>query len=366
MEVINIFLAGSTKLEKERNLIRSCANKLQADNCAKGRRLAINITTFENFSSAISDIKAQKLYDDYIHSDADYAMFVFDDEVGGISKHEFDIAYDAFSMSKRPTLYIYFKKADSYCPEYEEIRTLLEHSENYFQEYDDFQHLSQMIDSHLREIIDPSIEKIIIDSHRGKGYLTLISDKACSVTENGSILTELIPEIPSVVELTDGMHVLKFESNDSSETIEKAVRIIRDNKRTIEVHFPLPFKVISKPNPVYYIAGAIVLALLVSILFLPKPHGTIDESYAPDEVMNIGGDKYQLALEAIEHGDSTKAVELLKTVINAEPAFTDPYIQLAAIYIEQGEMEKARALLTAVLQQDSDNQWANDLYESIN
>ena len=145
MEVINIFLAGSTRLAKERNLIRSCANKLQADNCAKGRQIAINITTFENFNSAITDKSAQKQYDDYINTVADYAMFIFDDQVGDISRHEFNVAYEAFSRSNRPALYIYFKKTDSYCPQYEEIRKFLEHTDNYFQEYDDLHNLFHLI-----------------------------------------------------------------------------------------------------------------------------------------------------------------------------------------------------------------------------
>lgn len=69
-------------MEAERNLVRSYANKIQADQCAKGNDIAINITTFENFSSAITEVKAQDLYDAYIHSEADYAMFIFNNQVG--------------------------------------------------------------------------------------------------------------------------------------------------------------------------------------------------------------------------------------------------------------------------------------------
>ena len=84
MEIVNIFLAGSTKMEAERNLVRSYANKIQADQCAKGNDIAINITTFENFCAAITEVKAQDLYDAYIHSEADYAMFIFNNQVGEI------------------------------------------------------------------------------------------------------------------------------------------------------------------------------------------------------------------------------------------------------------------------------------------
>ena len=164
MEIINIFLAGSIKLEAERNLVRTYANKIQADQCAKDRDIAINITTFENFSSAITETKAQELYDAYIHTEADYAMFIFDNEVGGISKHEFEIAFDSFKNNNKPRLYVYFKKSNNYCSEYEEIRQLLMDSNNYFLEYDNLNHLTMMINNHLIEIVDLILEEIIRNS----------------------------------------------------------------------------------------------------------------------------------------------------------------------------------------------------------
>lgn len=368
MEVINIFLAGSTRLAKERNLIRSCANKLQADNCAKGRQIAINITTFENFNSAITDKSAQKQYDDYINTVADYAMFIFDNQVGDISRHEFNVAYEAFSRSNRPALYIYFKKTDSYCPQYEEIRKFLEHTDNYFQEYDDFHNLSQMIDSHLREIIEPSVEKIIIDSYKGKGRLTFISNRDCRVTENHSNVAELSANVPLSVQMTEGAHTFLFNAFDSSDSLEKEVNVIRETGRKVEVFFPVQTVPAPKPKPrsMYYIFGAVIVAFLVSIWLVPAPMNRYDDNYSPDEISSLGGYKYQLALEAIEHGDYTKAVELLKTVINAEPTFPDPYIHLAAIYINQDEVEKARELLVTALELNPESSWATDLYDSIN
>lgn len=366
MEVINIFLAGSTKLVKERELIRSCANKLQADNCAKGRDIAINITTFENFSGAITDVKAQEQYDDYIHSEADFAMFVFDNHVGKISKHEFEVAYDAFCKNKRPSLYIYFQKAETYSSDYAEIRTLLEHTNNYFQEYEDIYHLSRMIETHLREIIEPRIEKIIIDTHKDKGYVTILSECPCVVMENDDDIAAVDANVPCELLLTEGLHVLKFSSTDSSESFERTVRVIKDVKRKIYVQFPSHVPPKPARNTIYYIISAIVLALVISICLLPKPHYDEYDNYLYEEIENIGSDKYQLALDAMERGDYTKAVELFKTVINSEPEFPDAYIHLASIYIDQGEWDKANDLLVTALELNPDSHYANQLYDSIN
>lgn len=367
MEVINIFLAGSTKLEVQRNLVRSCANKLQADNCAKGRNIVINITTFENFSSAITNVKAQELYDAYIHSDADYAMFIFDDEVGGISMHEFNVAYDAFEQSNRPALYIYFRKSDDYCAEYKEIRNLLENTNNYFLEYTDLSDLAKMIDNHLREIIEPSIEKIIIDAQKEKGYLTLIADTECHITENGVKIADIKPDTPHCVELAVGVHTMIFIDKVSSRIIEKRIRVIKDNYRTINVNFVQaePESAHKKNYTLYYILSALFVILTTLIIVYSTYRDSYMEVYPPDEIEAAGGKEFQDALLAIEQGDVTMAIELLQTVINFEPNFADPYIHLASIYIQQGNTDKAKELLLTALSLNPDSPWGNELYESI-
>lgn len=368
MEVVNIFLAGSTQLEAMRTLIRTCANKLQADNCAKGRNIAINITTFENFNSAISKVKAQELYDAYIHSEADYAMFVFDDEVGRISKHEFNVAYDACKHNNRPTLYVYFKKSATYCPEYTEIRHLLENTSHYFKEYNDTYEFSAMIDSHLREMIEPNIEKIILNSHKAKGQLELITNRACIVTENSSIVTNTEANTPSKVELSEGLHILEFKERTGSKTIERKIRVIKDTKRNIEVLFPTNIQQKRNDNSIYYIVVAMLIAA-IAVICIHKISRIIsdepDPFYYPDERKDPGGEKYQLALTYLEKGNIPMAVELLQAVINSEPDFADPYIHLAHIYIQQENIVKAQELLTKALELNPNSEWASKLYNSI-
>ena len=361
MEIINIFLAGSTKMNAQRNLVRSCANKLQADNCAKGRDIAVNITTFENFTSGITEVKAQVVYDSYIHSVADYAMFIFDNEVGGISKHEFEVAFDAFKSSGKPALYIYFKESGEYCSEYAEIRTLMIDSENYFVEYKDLVHLSSVIESHLREIIEPRIEKIIVNSHKAKGLLSFVANKTCSVVENESIIAEIVSGVSKTVELTEGIHVLYFKDTALQKTIKRDVRVVKDSKRVVEVEFPQE-SVPSKNNKglLFFFFMVLVVIFVMGLISVID-----DDKYIPDVMPDLGGEKYRYALIAIEEGNTTMAIEHLQNVINDEPSFADPYIHLANIYMQQGDVEKAKGLLDKALELNPDSNWANELYKSI-
>lgn len=365
MEIVNIFLAGSTRLEAHRNIIRSCANKLQADNNSKGRNIAINITTFENFTSAITGVSAQELYDAYIRTEADFAMFVFDNEIGGISKHEFDVAFETFKRSNKPQLYIYFKKDAQYCDEYQSIREQLLGTSNYFIEYDDISHFSKIIDSHLREIIDSRIERIIISSYKENGYLALASNKRCSVSENNVVITDLIPDSPCMVQMSEGLHCLCFKELSSSNVIERKVRVIRNSKRSVQVVFPSAAPTPSS-NYAYFILSAVFVVLVAGIVVLVMQNADSAAPYTPDETVVAGGDKYQYALQAIEQGNTVMAEELLQNVVNGEPLFADPYIHLAAIYIQQGNTEKARELLLKALRIEPHHQWANDMLESIN
>ncbi|MBR0340563.1 MAG: tetratricopeptide repeat protein [Alistipes sp.] len=362
MEIINIFLAGSTSMESERNLVRTCANKLQADQCAKGRDIAINITTFENFNSAITEVKAQELYDEYIHSEADYAMFIFDNSVGGISKHEFDVAYDAFKNNDKPKLYVYFKKSDNYCTEYEEIRQLLIHSSNYFREYNNFTHLSTIISDHLREIIDTIIEKIIIKSYRKKGRLTLIANRDCEVYEKQEKIFNLKYSTPHTHELTEGIHLMTFKDRESQETIDRKIQVLGNATRKVEVLF--------KNEPTknftlgYFLVAAIIIFAFASYIKFKdvQPEENIELQLVQSNDTNIyGGQIYQEALKEIEKGNYTLAINKLQTVINNDAQFADAHIHLANIYIKQGNYKDANDHLDIALEINPDSPWANEL-----
>lgn len=381
MEIVNIFLAGSTKMEAERNLVRSYANKIQADQCAKGNDIAINITTFENFSSAITEVKAQDLYDAYIHSEADYAMFIFNNQVGEISKHEFDIAFNAFESNEKPKLYIYFKKSDNYCPEYQEIRLLLENTRNYFREYEDFSHLTMLVKDHLSEIIEPINEKIIIEKHKPKGRIKLYSNKKCSVFEGQGKLTDLLPSTPNIIELPEGVYTIMFKEYESAQTINRKIRVIKDNLRTIEISFPNTqphsqtlFKVLNDTEPrlnrwtfIGRICIVVICGIIISTLvYNEKQRSTEPEPHISDQVMTRGGANYQNAVQAIKEKQFDVAIELLNTVIYNDPDFADPYVHLASVYIETGDYQRAKEMLDIALKLNPNSNWAKRLQNRIN
>lgn len=54
---------------------------------------------------------------------------------------------------------------------------------------------------------------------------------------------------------------------------------------------------------------------------------------------------YALALEHYQLGNVADAVELLECVHNDNPDYVPTYYQLASIYIEQNQPDKARALI---------------------
>lgn len=372
MKIINIFLAGSLKMVAERNLVRSIANKIQADQCAKGRDIAINITTFENFNSAIMQVSAQESYDNYIHSDADYAMFIFDNEVGGISKHEFDIAFDASKKNNKPKLYVYFKKSDNYCKDYEEIRQLLIGTNNYFLVYNDFVHLSMMLNNHLLEIIDVALEEIILKSYKKKGYLTLVTNCDCSVYEGDDKLADTQSSKPRKIELTEGIHCLSFKDNESSRMLVRKIHIQENNPRTIKIRFSNENNN-KKPsgnsfNIWHFILTALVIiatTILIVRIEMKETDIIIDDKYLTDEYAGRGGQTYQEALSEMQNGNLMLAADKLQIVINKDPDFADPYIHLASIYIQQNNYEDAKALLNTALTLNPNSEWAKRLKVSI-
>lgn len=56
---------------------------------------------------------------------------------------------------------------------------------------------------------------------------------------------------------------------------------------------------------------------------------------------------YALALEYNNMGNVDDAVELLESIRFDDPGYTPTYYQLGAIYLEQGENEKARDVIEA-------------------
>ena len=246
-----------------------------------------------------------------------------------------------------------------------------------------------LVKDHLSEIAEPVIEKIIIDKHTAKGYLTFKTNSNCSIFENEKKLAELNINSPQTVEFTEGMHCLTFKDEDSTTIIERKIKVLPRNTRTIEIIFPknsIPTTpTITKPSTQpqteskvkisskwYYIFAVIFISAICASPMcnfiqnhIISPHDDIIDPPHDDIIDPPGGQTYQDALQYINNGKLQYAAELLLTVINQEPDFADPYIHLANIYIDQGKHEEAQSLLDTALILNPDSEWAKKLQRSI-
>lgn len=90
---INVFVAGAKVLKRERDAVISALNHIT--NCSS-RDYVFRVKTYEDFDRSLSNEGRQKEYNDYISNDAEYAIFILDSAVGGITMEEFEVAMNAY------------------------------------------------------------------------------------------------------------------------------------------------------------------------------------------------------------------------------------------------------------------------------
>ena len=152
---LEIFLAGSKKLDKQRDIIRNQVMQWNANRSVNSHDDDTCVVyTFENFCDSITGdgLTSQERYNKFIRERADIAFFVLYDEINEKTKEEFDTAYESCMNSKRraPDLIVFSHKSSSN-KEIEEIRKQLTEVEKYFKEYDS--------DENLKEQIGPVLDK---------------------------------------------------------------------------------------------------------------------------------------------------------------------------------------------------------------
>ena len=218
-------------------------------------------------------------------------------------------------------------------------------------------------------MLDPIVEKIIIDSCKGKGRLTLTANSDCTVTENGIQTAILSANIPYTSEFTEGVHTLSFQERTSSKIIERKIKVMVNSTRNIRVEFEAEKHVSTAAETnskvAYFIIPAILILVIGALLKFSSMQNAQDEY--PDDIIELsGGEMYQQALRAIDEEQYSLAVELLTTVITNEPTFAAPYIHLASIHYNQyNNIDKALEMVNSALELDPANSWANDLRDRI-
>ena len=63
--------------------------------------------TYEDFDRSLTEEGRQKEYNDYLSNDAEYAIFILDSKVGGITFKEFEVAMKAYRTKREPEIFVY-------------------------------------------------------------------------------------------------------------------------------------------------------------------------------------------------------------------------------------------------------------------
>lgn len=160
-----IFIAGSKKLEVERDACRSVCSKLQ------NSWGTILTKTFEDFSETISEEGHQNEYNNFIRKEADLVIFIFSGSVGNITRTEYQQAYESFKHSKRPKILVYFDKQNSDSEDVLQLKKELNDNNQYYQEYENLEQLKSKVRNHINKIL---IEKNKVQKRDNSEGLRLV------------------------------------------------------------------------------------------------------------------------------------------------------------------------------------------------
>lgn len=137
---LNIFIAGSKDLYHERNVVRS-----QLQQISNRTKIAFSCYTYEDFSRDFVENGQQAEYNKFIANQADFAVFIIDGKIGGITFDEFNVAMSAFKNNGKPRIFTYCKDTDSNNPEIRHIINEINENHQYYCDYQDIYHLEHCI-----------------------------------------------------------------------------------------------------------------------------------------------------------------------------------------------------------------------------
>ncbi|MBR6591812.1 MAG: hypothetical protein IKK81_04210 [Prevotella sp.] len=109
-QTINVFVAGAKVLKRERDAVISALTHITNNS---SRDYVFRVKTYEDFDISLSDEGRQKEYNEYISNDTEYAIFVLDSTVGGITLEEFEVAMNAYRTRRRPEIFVYSRMPNS-------------------------------------------------------------------------------------------------------------------------------------------------------------------------------------------------------------------------------------------------------------
>lgn len=133
MKTVKIFLASSAELDLDKEKVELLISRKNKDYTKK--RVFLELTTWKDFISAMTEEHSQERYNEYIRS-CDIAIFLFHKVLGKFTKLEFDTAHEAFLKSaahpKKPLIYTFFKKDKNEAAEITEIKKYIDGLEHFY------------------------------------------------------------------------------------------------------------------------------------------------------------------------------------------------------------------------------------------
>ena len=121
---LKCFIAGAKSLERERDAIIAGINDLNISN--KCTNSSIECYTFKNFNSIMTKEGQQFAYNNFIKNEANIVVFVLNDVLGGITKEEFDVAYETLMLNdyRQPAIFVFSNKENEGIAENKDIADL--------------------------------------------------------------------------------------------------------------------------------------------------------------------------------------------------------------------------------------------------
>lgn len=131
---IKCFIAGSTKLETERNALRS--GIAQTHNSWRGKNFEILSYTYEDFERTAIIGGHQSKYDEFIENEATIAIFIISGEIGEFTISEFEKAMNAFINGKHPQILVFNDINAPVHEQSEKLKAMVAAQKQYWVEYD--------------------------------------------------------------------------------------------------------------------------------------------------------------------------------------------------------------------------------------
>lgn len=150
---IKCFIAGSKTLQTERDALRAVTCVMYNKWASKNFRILSY--TFEDFERAAVIGGHQKQYNDFIAKEADWALFIIDGGVGGITVEEYRKAMDAYKKNGKPKILALAKVGSEDNEEVAAIKVEINKEHQYWTDYTDVNSMKYIFESTLNwDLID--------------------------------------------------------------------------------------------------------------------------------------------------------------------------------------------------------------------